>query len=247
MNGTTTVNGTTTTTVDISTTTTIPLTTTTVSIPYLSVDFEGQPTSGTVPLTVNFKNLSEGNIASVLWNFGDGTTSTELDPKKIFQETGVFPVVLTVSSSDGLSKSKSEIDYIQVYPRVCLFRDILGEEKNISYIRKLRDYVILHTDWENNFIPLYYRRSFEIAAIIRENNTLKERLSQLIADNMAPVLQLLTNGTASVQETGVNDIVEFLYELKEEAGPELDEDLAIVIENIENGYLLEGLGLEIKD
>jgi PKD repeat protein len=196
---------------------------------------------------VNFKNYSQGNIATFFWNFGDGSTSTESDPEKIYEETGVFPVVLMVSSNEGVLKSKSEVDYIQVYPRVCLFRDILDEQRNVGYIRKLRDYVILHTDWENNFIPLYYRRSFEIAAIIKNNNALKERLSQLIADNMKPALQLLSNGTASIPEAAVNDTVEFLHALKEEAGTELDEDLDIVIENIENGYLLDGLGFNVVD
>ncbi len=36
-------------------------------------DFEGSPTSGYAPLTVNFTDLSTGSITSWKWYFGDGT------------------------------------------------------------------------------------------------------------------------------------------------------------------------------
>src|SRR5262249_6124048 len=37
--------------------------------------FSANPTSGFWPLTVNFVNSSTGSIASILWDFGDGSTT----------------------------------------------------------------------------------------------------------------------------------------------------------------------------
>jgi len=67
----------------------------------------------TISLTNNSINGNE-----LLWNFGDGTTSTETNPSKIFENTGsavqYFPVSLTVSSVDGCSDSI--VKYITVNP-----------------------------------------------------------------------------------------------------------------------------------
>ncbi len=38
-------------------------------------DFSGTPTSGTVPLTVQFTDLSTGGPTMWSWDFGDGGTS----------------------------------------------------------------------------------------------------------------------------------------------------------------------------
>jgi gliding motility-associated-like protein len=54
-------------------------------------------TSGCVPLTVNFTNLSTaGSSMNYLWTFSDGTTSTAV---KTFTVAGIYSVSLTVSTS----------------------------------------------------------------------------------------------------------------------------------------------------
>ena len=62
------------------------------------------PGSGAPPLPVNFS--SEGSVdpegvqLTYLWDFGDGTTSTEANPSYTYLETGVYPVKLTVSDGE---------------------------------------------------------------------------------------------------------------------------------------------------
>lgn len=53
---------------------------------------------------VQFKNhstVSSGIISSNLWDFGDNTTESVLDPSKEYLGYGVYPVKLTVVSSNG--------------------------------------------------------------------------------------------------------------------------------------------------
>jgi hypothetical protein len=55
---------------------------------------------------VAFDDLStdaDGVIASRLWSFGDGTTSTETDPIKVYDAPGTYSVALTVTDDDGAS------------------------------------------------------------------------------------------------------------------------------------------------
>lgn len=61
---------------------------------------------GKAPLTVNFFSEardSDGRIASYLWNFGDGTTSTEANPTHVYNEEGNYTVNLTVTDDKGLT------------------------------------------------------------------------------------------------------------------------------------------------
>ncbi len=50
--------------------------------------------------TIEFKNLSFGNISSILWEFGDGYTSSEKNPTHTYSSNGVFYVRLTVRSEN---------------------------------------------------------------------------------------------------------------------------------------------------
>jgi gliding motility-associated-like protein len=55
---------------------------------------------------VSFNNLSvpqTGIIKSCLWNFGDGDTSSSLNPSHVFRKSGSFQVTLTVWNTAGCS------------------------------------------------------------------------------------------------------------------------------------------------
>ncbi|MBI3519670.1 MAG: PKD domain-containing protein [Bacteroidetes bacterium] len=57
-------------------------------------------TSGCVPLTVSFPNLSTaGTSMSYVWNFSDGTTSTAQSPVKTFTTPGIYTASLTVMTN----------------------------------------------------------------------------------------------------------------------------------------------------
>ncbi|MFZ5981492.1 MAG: PKD domain-containing protein [Candidatus Zixiibacteriota bacterium] len=75
--------------------------------------FTGNPTSGTVPLTVSFTDQSTYNPTSWNWNFGDGTTSTEQNPSHTYSTIGTYTVSLTVTNAFG-SDTETKTDYITV-------------------------------------------------------------------------------------------------------------------------------------
>lgn len=64
------------------------------------------PDNGPAPLVVQFSSAGSvdpegGQIASYLWNFGDGITSTEANPTHSYAALGDFTVTLTVTDSSG--------------------------------------------------------------------------------------------------------------------------------------------------
>jgi PKD repeat protein len=82
------------------------------------VEFTGNPTSGTVPLTVQFTDQSTNSPTSWSWNFGDGNTATytsPTNPSHQYTTTGSKTVTLTVSNIVG-STPLTKTSYITITP-----------------------------------------------------------------------------------------------------------------------------------
>lgn len=56
-------------------------------------------------LSVNFTNKSAGNYQTAQWQFSDGATSNELNPKHTFSNAGRYTFLLTISNSEGCSET----------------------------------------------------------------------------------------------------------------------------------------------
>jgi len=79
--------------------------------------FSASPTSGKAPLAVSFTDPSTGSPTSWKWTFGDGGNSTEKNPVHTYNESGLYPVKLTVSNANG-SNALTKIGYIAVVSNV---------------------------------------------------------------------------------------------------------------------------------
>ncbi len=78
-----------------------------------STNYPDDP-AGRVPLIVSFTDESTGNPTSWLWDFGDGTTSTEQNPQHVYVDLGFYDVSLTVALDDD-EDTLDEHDYVTVY------------------------------------------------------------------------------------------------------------------------------------
>lgn len=76
-------------------------------------DFSASPTSGVVPLTVQFTDKSSGTITGWSWDFGDGSTSTQRNPRHTYTTVDTFTVILTVGGPGG-ADTETKSDYIKV-------------------------------------------------------------------------------------------------------------------------------------
>jgi PKD repeat protein len=77
-----------------------------------AISFSASPLSGTKNLRVVFTNNST-DYSSILWDFGDGTTSTEDNPSHVYTSTGSYDIIVTLDSDLG-STSQTFEDYITV-------------------------------------------------------------------------------------------------------------------------------------
>jgi hypothetical protein len=82
-------------------------------------NFSLSETIGPAPLSVQFSDLSAGNIIYWSWNFGDGETSTEQNPVHVYAAEGMYSVSLTVSNGTN-SDAKTLTDVVAVVGDECL-------------------------------------------------------------------------------------------------------------------------------
>jgi PKD repeat protein len=68
----------------------------------LAVDCTAAPTSGPAPLSVFFNVWAAGGIGlyTFNWTFGDGFTSTEIEPNHVYAAPGTYTATVTVKSGD---------------------------------------------------------------------------------------------------------------------------------------------------
>lgn len=76
--------------------------------------FRAFPTSGAPPLTVKFQNFSGGDPIRFLWDFGDGSTSVELNPTHTYLAEGNYTVQLNMITSLGAQGIIIKENYINV-------------------------------------------------------------------------------------------------------------------------------------
>jgi len=79
----------------------------------LDIDFEAEPTSGNAPLSVQFTDLSTAGRTAWLWDFGDGSMSTDRHPSHTFSAPGSYTILQLCS--DGFAETTTvKSNYILV-------------------------------------------------------------------------------------------------------------------------------------
>ena len=94
-----------------------------VAVPTPTAVFSAVPVTGFEPSTVQFTDESVGFPDTFLWDFGDGTTSTEQNPEKTYADAGSFEVTLTVTNITDSNTSGPQI--IEVLPVPDLVADFV--------------------------------------------------------------------------------------------------------------------------
>jgi len=84
-----------------------------------TAEFTFDETSGCIPLEVNFKSTStEGSapISSTIWDLRDGLSyGSSTDLTKIYDQSGIYDVLLTITDQNGCKDYKEKLNIITVF------------------------------------------------------------------------------------------------------------------------------------
>lgn len=105
-------------------------------------DFTANVTSGVMPLTIGFTDLSTGTPTNWNWDFGDGATSTNQNPTHQYTSAGNYTVCLTAGGCESCCKKPQ---YITITP--VLFGDANNDNQvnQVDTLRTLKEVVGLTT------------------------------------------------------------------------------------------------------
>ena len=126
--------------------------------PYPTASFDWYPDFGVSPLEVQFYNNSTG-ANSYVWNFGDGSTSVEINPTHVFLENNIFTVTLIASNQFGCSDTAyGSVHVVPPVYDIAITDMMLGEVSGmISVSVKLQNFgtknihkLKMHTKVDNN-------------------------------------------------------------------------------------------------
>lgn len=83
--------------------------------PTPTASFTGQNVcEGNAVSFTNLSSVSTGSITSQYWEFGDGNTSTQVEPSETYNNEGIYTVMLEVTSDNGCIASSSSP--VEIYP-----------------------------------------------------------------------------------------------------------------------------------
>jgi len=86
---------------------------------------------GDGPLTVQFTDMSvpekQASLTAWSWDFGDGATSTEQNPEHTYTDPGTYTVALTVTSSNGSTATRTNLNMINVLDTERVEGTVAGE------------------------------------------------------------------------------------------------------------------------
>src|SRR5206468_3223694 len=84
--------------------------------PLVKAGFTTPPT-GCAPYNAVFNNTSTAG-QDFLWDFGDGTTSTQTDPTHLYSNTGTYTITLKVVDTSTCNKTDQTQFTITVHPKI---------------------------------------------------------------------------------------------------------------------------------
>ncbi|HPO13326.1 MAG TPA: PKD domain-containing protein [Candidatus Hydrogenedentes bacterium] len=84
------------------------------SLPQSEVDFTADRHRQVVGGDIQFTLIATGTVVEVLWDFGDGNTSTERNPLHTYSQAGFYTVSVTVTDKYGIEVTETKTDFIEI-------------------------------------------------------------------------------------------------------------------------------------
>lgn len=122
---------------------------------------------------VVFSYNNNSTISSILWNFGDGTTSTSLSPSHTYTSAGTYTITASVTTADGTSTETKDI-VISTVPKASPPQDLVvcdtDNDGLATFDLTTQNAAILNGQDPTKYSVTYYANAADFAAQITITN-----------------------------------------------------------------------------
>ena len=121
----------------------------------------------------------------------------------------------------------------------------LEKQEHINRLRNFKDRR-LGTSAQKDLVSLYYKHALEASLILMGNPPLRRRVRELVVNNLTTFDELTVKDTVLLDQGMVDEVLALLNELENAGSAGLKRDVRSVRGVIEDGSLLDTLGIGIE-
>ena len=203
--------------------------------------FTADPVTGKSPHMVQFNNLSGVDFMDAWWDFGDGTTSRDLNPVHTYEQAGTYTVTLFVGDN-----AKTKLDYIYTLPPTEDYQTpagllLSGDQEQLSTMGAFRDTIMARSVYGTGLIELYYKHALELTAILQADPALFAEVQNLLALRMAQFESSLDTGMFGIPPEMRPAIITVLGKIADQAGPELSAAIIKLMKDLDNDEFFQSI------
>ena len=110
-------------------------------------------------IEVNFvdNTITDGNIISYNWDFGDRNTSEEKNPKNTYKHSGIYDISLDVETEFGCENSITKLEYLQVSENPTASFDMTDNrvsllESDVTFVNYSDEDLFFEWDFDNGIV-----------------------------------------------------------------------------------------------
>ena len=163
--------------------------------PFPTVNIPSQIETGCGKVELNLSNNNSNPTGSTyFWDLGDGSTSTLENPVKTYTQTGVYNVVLTVTSPFGCVNSGQSTMNVIVHPQSIAQFDFDPRETSIINAQITFDNFSVNADYNN--------WSFGDGATSNQTNPVHN-----YEKDGTYIIMLITNTTFGCKDTAIEELI----------------------------------------
>jgi PKD repeat protein len=185
--------------------------------------FKADPINGKSPHVVQFSNLTGGTFQDIWWDFGDGMTSTDINPLHTYEQPGNYTVTLSVGNN-----AATKLDYICTVPPEGAFQTpagllLSGDPENLQMMGAFRDSIMARGIYGTGLLELYYKHALELVAILQGDPALFAEVQALLALCLSQFEASLASGAFDIPDELQPEIMSVLGKIADQASPDLSE------------------------
>ena len=208
--------------------------------------FTADPVTGKSPHVVQFNNLTGVDFMDIWWDFGDGTTSKEMNPIHTYEQPGIYTVTLRVGDN-----AKTKLDHIcTLLPSAGDYQTpaallLSGDQGQLGTMGAFRDSVVARSVYGTGLIGLYYKHALELTAILQADPALFAEVQDLLASCIAQFESSLDTGRFGIVMEMRPAIITVLGKIAEQAGPELSEVLIKLMKDLNSNEFFQSINQSV--